>query len=405
MKTDSLHIVRFADFRLDRSSFALYYKDELVDGVGKKALQVLAVLLENANELVSHQEVIDRVWGDGAFGVRPDHVNHYVSKLRSVLTGYGVSAVTIESVKGRGYILHGEVAHPESVAKPATPEIHKVDEPVKAVSRQKAFAAGFALLAAVIACTAFLVYSGRFSAGDEEAITKLVRESQLYESLVLYADPASYDESQMDAFWTAEVGVSTNADRRRIREAVKKMQVEGRRYGPETRCEQLDFQSIEVNKEGDFALVRTLEKWFVAEYGRDGNLLKNKFIGPYFVSYAVKKDGGRWLIEKSTTARTNRPIPRLEALNYSTQPMAGKEFRIAVAGADFEPETTFLEITGPGCPENRPCKISNAILREFARMTDREIVEIPLTLSTGTFALTARNGDSLASNPLNVVVP
>ncbi|MBK6724651.1 MAG: hypothetical protein IPG58_15700 [Acidobacteria bacterium] len=59
-------------------------------------------------------------------------------------------------------------------------------------------------------------------------------------------------------------------------ESVKrqKLVTEGRRYGEGTKCELLDFQTVQINTANDVATVRTLEKWLLADYSVDGNLVE-----------------------------------------------------------------------------------------------------------------------------------
>ena len=97
-------------------------------------------------------------------------------------------------------------------------------------------------------------------------------------------------------------------DIREVRKGVKRLINEGRYYGKETKPEMFEFQSVEVNNTNDLAVVKTLEKWFIVEYRTDKTPLKTKNVGPYFVSYILRKVDGRWLIEKSTTARAE-PAP------------------------------------------------------------------------------------------------
>lgn len=263
----------------------------------------------------------------------------------------------------------------------------------------------FSLLGLVLAATAVLSAVRYVSDYDEEQIRKVVADSQEYESLVLYKNPGAFTEEQLDKFWTAEPDVTSNADRNRIRQAVKKLADEGRRYGDETRCEQFEFQSVEINADKNFAVVRTLEKWFIAAYFADGTLQKNKHVGPYFVSYLVRKVDGRWLIEKSNTARVNRPTPRLSDIETDSEIKPGRQFFARLTGQDFEAETVHIEIFGGGCPVNKPCKISNVALRENSKLTETALHDVPLTLDSGDFRVVVRNGDSPESNPVHLKVP
>ncbi|MDQ3133050.1 MAG: hypothetical protein M3Q99_20150, partial [Acidobacteriota bacterium] len=342
---------------------------------------------------------------------------------RKVFAEFAPGKEYIETIKGRGYSFVGDVSEDEndvsvphqnnvsipfkyepSEYQPVSPEAEKDSGEEIVSSRFKPkFALGFAALAAI--CLISFTAWTWFSESDEEKIRKTVKESQLYESLALYKNPAAFEEAHLDKYWTAELDHKSNADRNRIREAVKKMNDEGRRYGDETKCEQLDFQSVEINREQNFAVVKTLEKWFIAVYFNDGTLQKNKYVGPYFVSYLLRKTDGRWLIEKSNTARINRPVPRLSEVEIVSEAKAGQQFYVKLTGQDFEAETTSLEIFGAGCPESKPCKISNTDLREFSKMTETAIDNVPLTLASGDFRMSVRNGDSQASNFVSLTVP
>ena len=423
MAANQHDVYKFDGFRLDTINLALYHSGVLVDNGGKKALQILAVLLRKNERVVSHQQLIDEVWGTDAFGVRPDHVNHYVSKLRGILSAHGPGEASIESVKGRGYVFHGEVVGTDYLRSSdamVVPEFALAEDnktaveseeienvvastpPAGSISRYLVVAA--LASTAVLAAVLFAAYWTGYWSNDDEMIRQVVKDSQLFESLVLYRNPTAFNEADMNKYWTAESDINSNEDRRRIKDSIKKLVAEGRHYGPETKCEIFEFQSVELNGQRDFATVRTLEKWFIADYGNDGLLLKNKYVGPYFVSYVLRKTDGRWLIERSTTARTTRPVPTLAEIIPVDAATANSQFLVRVMGQDFESETVFLELTGPGCPESRPCKVANSILREHARITAGELLNVPLTLAAGEFRVVVRNGDSHPSNPLGLSV-
>lgn len=240
---------------------------------------------------------------------------------------------------------------------------------------------------------------------DEEDVAKVIKDSQIFESLVLYKNPEQFQESDLDRYWAPDPDLGLNFDRTRIRELVKKLITEGRRYGDESKCEQFDFQSIQVDKNGRQATARTLEKWSITEYKSNGELLKLKTVGPYFVDYIVRKVKGKWLIERSTTARTVRPTPKIDNIIQTSQPTAGKEFTITIVGMDFEPVTVFIEVIGNGCPESKPCKVDNGALLERAILSATKLENVPLTLASGEYKIAVRNGDSRPSTPAPLLVP
>jgi len=415
---------RFNDFRLDAERFALYHHGELVREIEKKSLQVLAAILESPDGLVTHEEIIERVWHDNLQGVTPARVNHYVSKLRKVFTKYEPDLKFIESSKGLGYVFTAEVEFEEERSSIAQPEMpgavldttETVEETIADTDRANSSKitgnrrrlmnaiyvfAGVSIIALVVVS----LWKWYPSRNDEEEIRSVVRDSQMYESLVLYERPSTFKEEDLDKYWTTELDVNGNYDRRRIRDAVKKLIDDGRHYGDETKCEQFEFQSVEVDKNGEYAIVKTLEKWFVSVYLSDGSLQKNRYVGPYFVSYILRKTGSRWLIEKSNTARINRPIPQLSDIQTISNPVPEHEFFVRIAGKDLEPETIYLEVVGPGCPESKPCKVPNTALMEKAKLTDTTLDNVPLTLASGDFRIIAHNGESQGSNPVDVKVP
>jgi hypothetical protein len=126
--------------------------------------------------------------------------------------------------------------------------------------------------------------------------------------MVLYRAPASVEVKHLTKYWLTGSEFDSDLDVKKIRDGVERLLREGKYYGSETKAEQFEIQSVEINNEKNFAIVKTLEKWFIAEYNNDGTLLRNKTIGPYFVTYSLQKRDGEWLIEKSSTARA-KPTP------------------------------------------------------------------------------------------------
>ncbi|HEX8197850.1 MAG TPA: helix-turn-helix domain-containing protein [Pyrinomonadaceae bacterium] len=142
------------------------------------------------------------------------------------------------------------------------------------------------------------------STNEEDKVRKVVKDSQMYESLVLYQNPTSFDENKLKEYWIVE-SHNSDLDSARIGKSARGLIEKGIRYGFESKCEQFDFVSVEVNERRDFAMVKTIEKWFVPRYRSEGTLLENKTVGPYAVTYSLRKLNGKWLIEKSSTARAS----------------------------------------------------------------------------------------------------
>jgi DNA-binding winged helix-turn-helix (wHTH) protein len=405
-------ICGFGPIRFHIEKLLLYCRGELVKTVDRKSLQVLAVLVRRPGEVVSYDEIIDEVWSDNHFGVTSARVNQYVSKLQKLFTACDPNVKYFENIKGRGYrFIPQPPAPPETIASPGVSDDkglsaaewnQKTVAPNSTSTRRTWLISAFAALAVCSLTAAAWVWSRE---DERTAVERVLRESQHYESLVLYKHPAAFKEEDLDKYWAPASEALPNPDRLRIRDAVRKMAAEGLRYGDETRSEQFDIQELNIDKDGTTATARTLEKWFVAVYGTDGTLHKNRTIGPYFVNYILRKINGRWLVEKSTTARVARPIPHLTDVEAVTAPIHGQEFLVRITGKDIEPTTVYLEVVGPGCPDSKPCKVPNSALLERSKLSDAAMENVPLTLATGEFRIVAYNGDSKASNPVYLRVP
>lgn len=93
------------DLRLDPLRRRCFRGDVAVDLTARET-EVLAVLLERADRIVSKSEILRSVWGDEFAGDR-NIVEVYVGHLRHKLDEpFGRD--TIETVRGEGYCLHSE---------------------------------------------------------------------------------------------------------------------------------------------------------------------------------------------------------------------------------------------------------------------------------------------------------
>jgi len=99
--------ISFGSFRLFPTQFLLLEGDKRV-GLGSRALQILTVLVERPGELISKQELMNRIWpnifvGEANLGV-------HISALRRTLRdGQGENRFII-NIPGRGYSFVAPVA-------------------------------------------------------------------------------------------------------------------------------------------------------------------------------------------------------------------------------------------------------------------------------------------------------
>ena len=98
-------IFQFEEFRLDRDARALFRRRE--DGtfvpmvLGSRALDVLSVLVEQAEDLVSRDEFMTAVWP--ATVVEDTNLNMQIAALRRVLDDGRADGSCIQTIPGRGY--------------------------------------------------------------------------------------------------------------------------------------------------------------------------------------------------------------------------------------------------------------------------------------------------------------
>ena len=92
--------VSFGPFRLLPAQFFLLEDDKPVP-LGSRALEILITLIERAGELVSKQELMDRVWPN--VFVEPANLTVHISALRRMLRDGRDGNRFIVNIPGRGY--------------------------------------------------------------------------------------------------------------------------------------------------------------------------------------------------------------------------------------------------------------------------------------------------------------
>jgi len=104
--TASAALVEFGPYRLDRERRLMWRGDELVE-VPPKALDLLSVLVAEAGEVVTKEELLRRAWPDTAVSEANLSVN--ISILRRALGERETGESWINTVPRRGYRFTGEV--------------------------------------------------------------------------------------------------------------------------------------------------------------------------------------------------------------------------------------------------------------------------------------------------------
>lgn len=95
-------LYEFADFRFDADQLSLWQKGELVS-VPPKALQIFKLLIEKQGEIVSREELLQKVWHETY--VEEANINYTISLLRKALGDNNF----VQTVSKRGYRFVAEV--------------------------------------------------------------------------------------------------------------------------------------------------------------------------------------------------------------------------------------------------------------------------------------------------------
>jgi len=399
---------KFFSFTLDPSKRTLFSGDQEIS-LENREFDTLLFLIEHRGEIQSKDRIMEEIWGETI--VDENSVEKVIAGIRKVLQDSAFQPRFIKTVSKKGYVFIHDIEEPVasdqnglgSLAKP--PEHQPEIGSKNTKKRSQLLKVAFLSLFIMGTVGSLLIYSFYRSPSDEDEIRRIVQESQMYESLVLYKNPTDFQESDLDKYWTKEIDGSASYDRQNIRTGINKLIDKGHKYGNETKAEKFEFQSVEINADADFAIVKTLEQWFITVYDNSGFLVKNKTVGPYFVSYAVRKINGKWLVEKSSTARATASPPEIKSIVSISEIISGKESYIQITGKQFSPNTIFIKIIGPGCPDTNPCIVPNSALRLNSELTENELNNVPITLASGNFYISVQNGESRPSNSLSLNVP
>ncbi len=140
----SVSVVRFGAFEVDFRTGELH-KSGLKLKLQEQAFQVLTMLLERCGEMVTREELRQKLWPDGTF-VDVDHsLNTAVNRLREVLGDSPTHPRFIETLPRRGYRFIAPVEGLGASVRPA--EVAR--KPAAGVHRRNAWIAALTLIALV----------------------------------------------------------------------------------------------------------------------------------------------------------------------------------------------------------------------------------------------------------------
>ena len=109
-------LVRFEDFELDLRAYQLRRSGRTLK-LERIPMEVLFLLVERRGQLVTREEIIEKLWGKNVFLDTDNAINTAIRKIRQVLKDDPEQPRFIQTVTGRGYRFIGQIS--EVVVPPA----------------------------------------------------------------------------------------------------------------------------------------------------------------------------------------------------------------------------------------------------------------------------------------------
>src|SRR5215472_5545472 len=108
-------IFRFADFELDRNVYELRRKGNPLK-LERIPLDLLFLLIEKRGQLVTREEILERLWGKGVFFDVDNAINSAVRKLRRALGDDPDAPRFVVTVPSKGYRFVAPIRTPKTAS-------------------------------------------------------------------------------------------------------------------------------------------------------------------------------------------------------------------------------------------------------------------------------------------------
>ena len=95
-------MIRFAEFELDARAYQLRRSGHALK-IERIPMEILLLLTEHPGELVTREQIVERVWGKGHFLDTDNSINGAIRKIRQLLRDDSDEPRFIQTVTGRGY--------------------------------------------------------------------------------------------------------------------------------------------------------------------------------------------------------------------------------------------------------------------------------------------------------------
>src|SRR5208282_4605957 len=106
------NLLQFEDFVLNRGAYELRQGGVVVP-LQRIPLELLCLLVERRGQVVTREEILERVWGKGVFVDAETSINTAVRKLRKALSDDSDAPRFVATVPARGYRFVAEIRLPK----------------------------------------------------------------------------------------------------------------------------------------------------------------------------------------------------------------------------------------------------------------------------------------------------
>jgi len=152
------------DFELDLRAYQLRRSGRVVK-LEPTPMELLLFLIERRGELITRDQIVDRIWGKDVFLDTDNSINGAIRKIRQVLRDNPEQPRFLETVTGKGYRFIAPVMEPETTEQQQDRDLLRDGKGAEALltrpgKRWKVVAAGLGVLALCIASLVW-IYSRR----------------------------------------------------------------------------------------------------------------------------------------------------------------------------------------------------------------------------------------------------
>src|SRR5579864_7059121 len=157
-------LIRFEDFELDLRSYQVRRSGNTLK-LERIPMEVLFLLVERPGQLVTREEIIERLWGKNVFLDTDNAVNTAVRKIRQVLKDDPEQPRFLQTVSGKGYRFIAPVGEPQ------TPERHdQAQQYENRLGKHRLQVAAFAVAFLALGASSYFLFHRKPKLTDKDTI-------------------------------------------------------------------------------------------------------------------------------------------------------------------------------------------------------------------------------------------